>query len=104
MIAEAFEQVRYPVLPRVEKFEIKRLGMSDFARWEILHIRHHSLFAPRDFDISPYFRIVKPTVEAGFDYKQLTWSNEPADEGPIGRGREVDDRSKGQKALDRLEP
>ena len=104
MIAEAFEQVRYPVLPRVEKFEIKRLGMSDFARWEILHIRHHSLFAPRDFVISPYFRIVKPTVEAGFDYKQLTWSNEPADEGPIGRGREVDDRSKGQKALDRLEP
>ena len=104
MIAEAFQQVRYPVLPRVETFEIKRDGMSEFARWEILHIRHHSLFAPRDFDISPYFQVVKPTLERGFDYKRLTWSNEPADEGPIGRGREVDERVRGVKQLDKLEP
>jgi hypothetical protein len=104
LIAAAFESVRYPVLPRVEKFAIKRLGLSDFTQWEILHIRHHSLFAPRDFDISPYFRIVKPTVEKGFDYKQLTWSSEAADEGPIGRGREVDDRSRDPKAFDKLEP
>ena len=25
---------------------------------EIMHIRHHSLFTPRDFDVSPYFNIV----------------------------------------------
>jgi len=28
---------------------------------EILEIRHSSLYVPRDFDISPYFNIVKPT-------------------------------------------
>ena len=44
-----------------------------FARREILHIRHYSLFTPRDFDLSPYFRIVKPTIEFGFDYKQIEW-------------------------------
>jgi Permuted papain-like amidase enzyme, YaeF/YiiX, C92 family len=104
LIAEAFETVRYPVLPRVEKFEIKRRGVSDFARWEILHIRHYSLFAPRDFDISPYFRVVKPTIEKGFDYKALNWSTDAPDEGPIGRGRPVEDRTTKAKSLDKLEP
>ncbi len=28
-------------------------GTSEHARQEILYIRHHSLYAPRDFDISP---------------------------------------------------
>ncbi|MCP9231169.1 MULTISPECIES: hypothetical protein [unclassified Mesorhizobium] len=32
---------------------------------------HHSLYTPRDFDLSPYFRIVKPTLEYGFDYRQM---------------------------------
>jgi hypothetical protein len=92
LIALAFQSVLYPVLPRVEKVEVRRRGMSDFSRWEILHIRHHSLFAPRDFDLSPYFKIIKPTIEAGFDYRRLTWSREPADEGPLGRGRVVEER------------
>lgn len=38
-------------------------------------IRHHSLFAPRDFDISPYFQIVKPTLEGAFDYRTLPWDD-----------------------------
>jgi hypothetical protein len=37
---------------------------------------HHSLYAPRDFDVSPFFSIVKPTIETGFDYKQMTWAKE----------------------------
>ena len=51
-------------------------------RSEILHIRHHSLYAPRDFDLSPYFHVVKPTLETGFDYRRLRWA-EPA----VGPGR-----------------
>ena len=31
------------------------------ARQELLEIRHSSLYTPRDFDISPYFAVVKPT-------------------------------------------
>jgi hypothetical protein len=44
---------------------------------EILHIRHSSLFTPRDFDISPFFKIIKPTIELGFDYTRLEWSQPP---------------------------
>ena len=43
------------------------------SRREILHIRHHSLYTPRDFDVSPYFAIIKPTLVAGFDYHTLQW-------------------------------
>ena len=30
---------------------------------------------PRDFDISPYFEIVKPTIVHGFDYLALHWAD-----------------------------
>jgi hypothetical protein len=33
---------------------------------------------PRDFDISPYFEIVKPMLEEGFDYKRVHWADLPA--------------------------
>jgi Permuted papain-like amidase enzyme, YaeF/YiiX, C92 family len=67
LIAEAFQKVRYPILPQ------RRADPDDPAGLEILHIRHHSLFAPRDFDLSPYFAVIKPTIERGFDYRALRW-------------------------------
>jgi hypothetical protein len=39
-----------------------------------LHIRHHTLYVPRDFDISPYFNIIKPTLNGEFDPHKLAWS------------------------------
>jgi len=72
LIAQAFEQVRYPILPKVTRIE------SEAARQEILEIRHSSLYAPRDFDISPYFEVVKPTIHRGFDYKTMAWADIPA--------------------------
>jgi hypothetical protein len=72
LIAQAFEQVRYPILPKVTLVE------SESAREEILEIRHSSLYAPRDFDISPYFEVVKPTLVNGFDYKAMAWADVPA--------------------------
>jgi len=76
MIAEAFQTVRYPILPRVERVRCQHLGISQLSRAEILHIRHHSLYAPGDFDVSPYFDIVKPTIEEGFNYKGVTWADQ----------------------------
>ena len=46
----------------------------------ILEIRHSSLYAPRDFDISPYFEVVKPTLVRGFDYKAMAWADIPAED------------------------
>jgi hypothetical protein len=70
LIADAFTSVRYPILPK-----IKLMG-SQLAREEILEIRHSSLYCPRDFDISPYFNVVKPTIVRGFDYKRLQWADQ----------------------------
>ena len=70
LIAQAFESVRYPIMPRVERVDPQ-------SRREILHIRHHSLYTPRDFDVSPFFAIVKPTIETGFDYRTLSWAENP---------------------------
>jgi hypothetical protein len=73
LIAQAYQQVRYPILPEVTRAPGRMTAQSRYSRHEILAIRHHSLFTPRDFDLSPFFQIVKPTLAYGFDYKQLTW-------------------------------
>ena len=80
LIAEAFEAIRYPILPDVTRAPGHAAATSTYSRQEILHIRHHSLYTPRDFDLSPYFEIVKPTLKYGFDYKRLEWA--PEREGP----------------------
>ncbi len=67
MIAQAFQSVHYPILPIVTAVE------SGAARSEVMRIRHSSLFVPRDFDISPFFEVVKPTIERGFDYRRTRW-------------------------------
>lgn len=73
LIAEAFQTVGYPVLPVVTRdFSPDTKQRRTLAK-EIFHIRHHSLYAPRDFDVSPYFEIVKPTLDRGFDYRQIEW-------------------------------
>ncbi len=75
LIAQAFQSVRYPILPTVHRTEAVS-WRHNYELREILQIRHHSLFTPRDFDLSPYFSVVKPTVEAGFDYRQLVWHDD----------------------------
>jgi len=71
LIAQAFQEIRYPVLPRIST--VKKRATDGYTLQEIVHIRHHSLYVPRDFDLSPYFKVVKPTLESGFHYKNLVW-------------------------------
>ena len=87
LIAQAFGAVRYPILPRITQ------AGSRQAKREILHIRDSSLYMPRDFDISPYFEVVKPTIVRGFDYTTLHWADTPkppaevaGDEDPFPEG------------------
>jgi hypothetical protein len=54
LIAQAFDLVRYPVLPEITQLE------SALVQRDVLQIRDSSLCTPRDFDISPYFQVVKP--------------------------------------------
>lgn len=74
LIAQAFQAVRYPILPIVDAVPTNDPQCSGCVQ-EILRVRHHSLFVPRDFDVSPYFEIVKPTLLAGFDHRVLAWED-----------------------------
>jgi len=73
-IAEGFQQLRYPILPVVEILPANDPDCEDCA-YERFRVRHHSLFTPRDFDASPYFRIIKPTIEGDFDYRTIDWED-----------------------------
>ena len=75
LVAQAFQSVRYPILPTVEH----RPGQDPACPGcleAMLHIRHHSLFVPKDFDVSPYFQIIKPTLATGFDHHELQWAQD----------------------------
>lgn len=67
MIANAFNRVRFPVVPLV---------VQDQGQFRMLQ-RNPRLVTPRDFDHSPYFSIIKYPLlgedDIGF-YKKLPWS------------------------------
>lgn len=77
LIAQAFESIHYPIIA----LEPKTTGLSanedNFLSQPFqpqkFKPKHHSLLTPRDFDVSPYFAIIKPTVECGFDFHNLEW-------------------------------
>ena len=66
LMAEAFASVNFPVLPVVEQDERGKLTF---------YKRNPRLFAPRDFDYSPYFDIIKyPFVAVSAStYQDLPW-------------------------------
>lgn len=72
-IAQTFQSIRYPILPNIF-FEKAKQPHSKACYDEVLQIRHHSLYVPRDFDMSPYFNIVKPSLSETFDPHILEWS------------------------------
>jgi len=61
LIAEAFQSISYPILP---ESELQQNLTDEGRRYQrkIMHIRHYSLFAPLDFDVSPHFKIIKPSL------------------------------------------
>jgi len=72
LIAESFASIRYPILPERIAIDGKTYGVAPFVQSEVEHIRRHGLYTPRDFDVSPFFEIVKPGLD-GFDYHTLVW-------------------------------
>ncbi|MCF7980896.1 MAG: hypothetical protein K9K86_02855 [Pseudomonadales bacterium] len=50
MIAEAFQNIQFPILPLVKRTEDNQLKFYQ---------RNPKLYLPRDFDYSPYFEIIK---------------------------------------------
>ena len=73
LIAQAFASIHYPILPERALINGKTYAMAPYVQSEIDHIRTYGLYTPRDFDVSPYFAIIKPTLVAGFDYRTVQW-------------------------------
>lgn len=74
LIAQAFQSIRYPILPEIELAESLEAECPGCIH-EVHHIRHHSLFAPRDFDVSPFFAIVKPRLAGNFNFREVSWAD-----------------------------
>ena len=74
LIAQAFQSVGFPVLP-VITVEASRMQDCQDCVEEIYHIRHYSLFVPRDFDVSAYFAVLKPSLRHVIDYKTVNWAH-----------------------------
>jgi hypothetical protein len=74
LVAQSFQEIGYPVLPDVTYFRATRGDRPDCID-EAMRVRHYSLYVPRDFDVSPYFEIVKPSLVGNFDYHALNWAS-----------------------------
>lgn len=69
LIAEAYHAAGYPILPEVSVASPKALAA------EIYHIHNTGLFVPRDFDLSPFFHVIKPDMPRPFDHHLLIWED-----------------------------
>jgi hypothetical protein len=84
LIAHAFGKVRYPILPDVTPGEEPpaprglwaRLGRRPPPSRGLFRCAPITLTTPRDFDISPYFEIVKFNIleDMRFDYRKIRWA------------------------------
>jgi len=89
LIGRAFQNVGFPILPAVTPGE----GRSVVRRWRDRILRRSpppyatvfkrqlpSIITPRDFDLSPYFEVVKAhLIEVPeFDYRRIRWAENEA--------------------------
>lgn len=71
MIADAFQSIRFPILPLVERDKKENIELIE---------RNPRLFTPSDFDFSPYFNVIKYPI---FDLKGINPSDLPWKKGVI---------------------
>jgi Permuted papain-like amidase enzyme, YaeF/YiiX, C92 family len=91
LIASAFHRVRFPIVPAYEQLPVAsqpqgrrrlwpieaRNGASQFG---VLRVVSPTLVTPRDFDLSPYFEIIKFNIieNMRFDYHKIMWADDRA--------------------------
>lgn len=75
LLAQSFQSIGYPILP--QKINKPHSQVRRSTGKHFFHFRHHTLFVPKDFDISPYFEIIKPTIEQHFDPYTFEWVSTP---------------------------
>ena len=103
LIAGCFARVRFPIVPRYEQnAEGQPVAVQKSRRlWPIgskstqhqalgrLRMVSPTLVTPRDFDLSPYFEIVKFNIieSMRFDYRKIQWAeDQPQPEAQVKQG------------------
>ncbi len=90
LIGRLFREVGFPVLPSVTHPKapgeperqrnrwLKAWSKRRARRQSVYRRRHPTLLMPRDFDVSPFFEVVKWNVVAqrGFDYARIEWEED----------------------------
>jgi hypothetical protein len=88
LIASSFARVRFPIVPRFEQLPDESLaarrrlwpiGAKPGARpYGVLKVVSPTLITPRDFDLSPYFEIIKFNIieNMRFDYHKIQWAED----------------------------
>lgn len=93
LLGRLFARVGFPVLPQLEfpdaDPEGRRTGLLGRVLGHesehftgLFRMRHPTLLTPRDFDLSPYFEVVKFNAIASgvFDYERIHWAADDDDE------------------------
>ncbi len=92
MIARAFRKVKFPIVPQFEepplsdedrKGIVRLIRRPDARRFGVLRPVPTAFITPRDFDLSPYFEIIKFNLieDIKFDYRKILWAEEEPTEG-----------------------
>jgi hypothetical protein len=102
VIASSFHRVKFPIVPNYEQLPPEALAAPPPRRklWPIgskqttgalqygaLRLVSQTLVTPRDFDLSPYFEIIKFNIieNMRFDYHKILWADD-APPAPVKKG------------------
>ncbi len=111
LIADAFTNIGYPILPEAVPEDAPATGRR-WSRWlggrtrPVFRFRrpNTALITPRDFDLSPYFEVIKfnHLGESTLDYRRIIWEEGPrADTGSPAAEREPPPERPRARALTR---
>jgi hypothetical protein len=100
VIASSFHRVKFPIVPNYEQLPPQALpAPPERKRWRLsarttgglqygaLKMVSPTLVTPRDFDLSPYFEIIKFNIieNMRFDYHKILWAGD-APPAPVKKG------------------
>jgi hypothetical protein len=100
IIGDLFQRVRFPIVPSFKELPFapasskppnlrwRLANVPDARYFGVFRLVSPTLITPRDFDLSPYFEIVKFNLveDLRFDYRRLKW----ADDEPLSLAERVE--------------